>query len=180
MDISEKLLQMALEQKETEKRSKMVTELSSRKCELQKSLRDTKSMVDIKQHELDSLKKECISLSCELPVWREKVKIAKQFMESLVKQVVEQDEIVYKLQTDLWTHINEWISNDSKGLQKNISSENRIAKCADTEEKIKEERLKQIKLEGKLQAMRTFEKYQQKKIAEMRQIKNIIDNADTI
>ncbi|XP_072384999.1 uncharacterized protein [Diabrotica undecimpunctata] len=179
MDISEKLKLMAENSVEQERRAKLITQLSAKKYDLQKSLKETETEIDLKQCELEKVKKEVTALSCELPLWQEKEKVAREYFRDLVRQAVEMDDKVTSVQTDLWTGINEWITSSSQQLKKNVLAGNSTkSNSAELEEKIKNERIEQIKLEGQLEAVKVYEKFLYRKVDEVRRIKDIMDDVN--
>ncbi|XP_050506934.1 uncharacterized protein LOC126884759 [Diabrotica virgifera virgifera] len=178
-NISEQLKLMAENKVEQERRAKLITQLSGKKYDLQKSLKETESEIDLKQCELEKVKKEVITLSCELPLWQEKEKVARECFRDLVRQVVEMDDKVTSVQTDLWTSINEWITSSSQQLKKNVLAGNSTkSNSPELEERIKHERIEQIKLEGQLEAVKAYEKFLYRKVDEILRIKDIIDDVD--
>lgn len=95
MDISEKLKQMAEQCLENDK---LAISTTAKIYILQKSLKQLKTTLAIKQDELSKVRNQVILLSCELPGWKEKAHISKITLESLVRQVVEQEDTTSRTQ----------------------------------------------------------------------------------
>lgn len=76
------------------------------------------------------------------------------------------------LQERVWAKINNFVSKASAKLEKRETH----ATTIENPKKCREDKLRQLKVEGEIEAMQSFEKYQAAKIEELKLIKNLLED----
>ncbi|KAG5892296.1 hypothetical protein JTB14_020327 [Gonioctena quinquepunctata] len=176
MDLSEKLNEIIVGEKMAEMRSLNKSKMTEKRFELQKKLKDANTLLNAKKEELTVTRKEAVQLECVLSGVRAKEQLAKETVKELVIQVVTAEKETENAQIYYWKQINDFIDNSTQYLKKKASVLKKHKIDAETEENRRVQYLQQLKLEGQLEALRAFEKYQRGKIEELTFMKKLLDS----
>lgn len=102
MDLSQQLKNLVENDRELERRNKILSELSIKKVQLEKNIKDAKSRLSAEQTELMNRKNENVVLENEVLVVEKGVEAAKQGIEELIRKVLAVEQDNTKIQ--VWTN----------------------------------------------------------------------------
>nr|XP_023015626.1 uncharacterized protein LOC111505102 [Leptinotarsa decemlineata] len=175
MDLSKELNQIAINGREAEIRAKKMYEMTERKYDLQRKIKDANTMLQVKKENLTDIRKETVSLSCKLSVVTAKEQIAKETVHELVHQVVAAEKETEDAQKSYWQQINDFILSSTQYLKKHSRPMKKKESNLEMTKDARELKLRYLKLEGELEACRSFEKYQIRKIKELKLLKEMME-----